>query len=61
MNKEEFEYFQRFYEIFDKWAKENPQKAFEFFTGINIERLADVKEISFGERKIENGCPDLYE
>lgn len=52
MNKAKYEYFQSFMKVFDKWVEENPQKAFELFTGIEIEQLADVKEISFEEKEI---------
>lgn len=51
MTKTEFEFFQRFIKVFDKLTKENPQKAFEFFTGIDVAQLADVKEISFEEKE----------
>lgn len=51
MTKTEFEFFQRFMKVFDKWAKENLQKAFEFFTRIVVAQLADVKKISFEEKE----------
>lgn len=47
LTSKQYELFELFLKRFDEWAEAHPEEAFKLFTGIDPDKLINVKDVPF--------------